>query len=413
MKLKKILLTSILAVGLSVAFAIATFAVTPDYVCSDCGASLTYESDDGERVTITHPSGTCQYSGQTVKGNVPAWAKYKNSSGTGGDGTSGDGDSTTTEEDYGIAGFMLDTIFGTSSSDSDSLVGDLANPLQLLADSVDDGEDNGVIPMMDQFTGETFYYTIQAIGITMVLFYFMSGLLTRDLSQHFGKPTLEMLARPFGRVIIVIAFIVFAWDICKVFLALSQYALLSVADLAGSTMLSGVADMKKVVMESCGWKSTQNVGTLDKIFNSMGNIGVTIQVVIAFLIPFVGSLFCNVAAIWVVLSRTVNLTIYTIMAPISLSDLYGEQHFKDTHAFGWLKKYFAICMQSVVIVLMYYITNKICGQFMTKMFESVNASGSTLGFGQVVNFATYVFVLKVVQIGAVVGSLHKVQEMIV
>lgn len=408
MKLKRILFVPILVMMILVIGMIAAYAVTPNYVCSSCGASLTYETDGDDNFTITHPSGgNCAYSGKTVK-TIPSWAKFQSSSGTGdGSGTSGDGTDASTEEDYGIAGFMLDTVFGSSDSNSDSLVGDLANPLQMLADSFDD-----IIATMDEFVEQPFYYAVQAIAITLTLFYFMTGLITRDLSQNFGKPTLEMIARPFGRVIVVIVFIMNCWMLCQFFLTLSQFALSQVASLANTESSSVILDIKNVVMTACGWKSVKDANVLDKIFNSMGNIGVTIQVVIAFLVPFVVTIFCNVAAVWVVLSRTINIVIYSVLGPLALSDLYGEQHFKDTRAFGWIKKYFALGMQSTVIVLAYYVTNQICGQILTQIFANASTAGSSLTFGQIVNFASYVAVLKVVQIGAVITSLHKVQEII-
>ena len=404
MKIQKMLIIPLLALAFAFGYALIVQAATPAYVCSECGTTLTYESDDGDHFTITHPyGGTCSHNGTTSK-TIPSWATYKNTSGTSDNASSDSSEST--EEDYGIAGFMLDTVFAANDTESDSLLGDLANPLQTLADGAET-----VDSTMEEFAQKPFYFALQAIAITLTLYYFMTGLITRDLSQNFGKPTLEMITRPFGKLIVVIAFIMCSWDICRFLLWLSQFALSQVVDLATTTTLGNSSmDIKSVVMTACGWKSVKDVGTLDKVFNSMSNIGVTIQVVIAFLIAFVISLFCNVAAIWVVLSRTVNLTIQSVMAPLALSDLYGEQHFKDTRAFGWMKKYFALCIQSVVIVLAYYVTNQICSGILTGIFEKASESSATLTFGQAVNFASYVSVLKVIQIGAVIGSSHKARE---
>lgn len=461
MRSKKIkyLIISFLAFAMFMAFTVCAYAATPEFVCKECGVDLTYESD-GEEFDLTHPSGgscshagkslhnsltwaqtksaaaqqpatkihvcsecgatvtysetlagykvshpdgSCSHAGESYEGRTePDWVKESTQSGGNGSGSSG-----STEQDYGICGVMIDTIFGVQgSSNNNSLLGDLANPISALANSADTVDDT-----VQDLVNEPFYYGFQAIAITIVLFYFMSGLLTRDLSQNFGKPTLEMLARPFGRVIVVITMIIFSWDICRFFLWLSQFGLSQVVKLGTSTVLGSgaAADIKKTIMDACGWQDLTNAGVLDRIFGNLHNMGITMQVMISFLIPFVVSIVCNVVAVWVVLTRTVTLIIYSVMSPLAMSDLYGEHHFKETNAFRWLKKYFGLCIQSSVIVLAYYIANKVCGGFMDQIFNNV---GGSLGFGDLMNMATYIAVLKVVQVGVVLTSAHKAQEIV-
>lgn len=390
MKSKRIkyLIIPFLAFAMFMSFTVYAYAATPEYICKECHVDLTYESDGGDNFDLIHPSGgTCSHAGQALH-NSTEWAQTKSS-----------------EEGYGAGGFLLDMIFKSQDSGNDSIVGDVLNPFKLLAESADKIDD-----AVQDLVKEPFYYGFQAVAITLTLFYFMTGLITRDLSQNFGKPTLEMLARPFGRLIVVMTFIIFSADVCRFFLWLSQFALSKVIGLGTSTTLgSGSMDMTSVIMDSLGWQKTADLSLGKKILASISNFGVTIQVLIGFILPFIASMFCNVAAIWVVLSRTVNLVIQSVMAPLALSDLYGEQHFKDTRAFGFLKKYFGLCMQSSVIVLAYYVTNLICGEFMTEIMGKANGS---LDFGSAVNLGLYVAVLKIVQIGAVIGSAHKAQEVI-
>lgn len=451
----KHLIISLLAFAIFMAFTVCAYAATPEFVCKECGVDLTYESD-GEEFDLTHPSGgSCSHAGKSLHNSL-TWAQAKSAatqqpakkihvctecgatvtyketlagykvthpdgscshagenydSGTAPDwvkestvtgGTSGTG---TNEEGYGAGGFLLDIVFGSQDSGNSSIVGDILNPFKLLAESADKIDD-----AIQNLVKEPFYYAFQAVAITLTLFYFMTGLITRDLSQNFGKPTLEMITRPFGRLIVVMTFIIFSADVCRFFLWLSQFALSQVIELGTSTTLgSGSMDMTSVIMDSLGWQKTADLSMGKRIVASISNFGVTIEVLIGFILPFIASMFCNVAAIWVVLSRTVNLVIQSVMAPLALSDLYGEQHFKDTRAFGFLKKYFGLCMQSSVIVLAYYVTNLICGEFMTEIMGRANGS---LDFLSSVNLGLYVAVLKIVQIGAVIGSAHKAQEVI-
>lgn len=404
----KILSVSVLAAVLLIAFTITAFAAS-QYVCTECGANLTY-TKNGEDFTITHPSGgTCSHAGKSLQNDL-SWAKVKTS---GDSGSSGSGsDSENTEVDYGIAGLMLDTIFGTSSSESDSLLGDIFNPMKLLSEAVDLVDD--VCFEGDGLTGDAFYYAFQAISITIAIFYFMSGMVSKDLSRNFGKPTMEMVAKPFGRLIVVIVFIMCSGQICRFFLWLSQVPLGQMVSISeGSTTLgnSTGVDLTASVMQSCGFQDLSTAGTLDKLFGSISNFGVTLEVMVAFLIPFVISMVCNVAAVWVIMTRTVNLALMTVLAPLAMSDLYGDHPFKDTRAFGWFRKYFGLCIQSSVIVLAYYVTGKVCGSLMDSVFAALSGADS-LAIGTVMNLGLYIAVLKIVQIGVVAGSAHKAQEIV-
>ena len=406
MKTKKIriLMLPVITLLMILTFSICAFAKTV-YITNDgyeveADSSLVaavLEIDNNGNVTsVTGASEN--YGSYTDKVNA-----YQNSTGTD-NGSSSDGNASTTE-DYGLAGDLLDKIFGSQTGDANSIVGNIMNPFKLLAESGDI-----VISVISELMHEPFYYEFQAIAITLTVFYYLTSLVTKDLSQNFGKPTIEMIVKPSARFVLVIIFIMCASDLCKFFLMLSQLALSQVIQLGVSTSLgSGAADMTATIMDSLGWQATSGLSMGKKMVASISNFAITLRVFVGFILPFIASIVCNVGAVFITLTRTVNLIIHSLMAPLALSDLYGDHDFKDSRAFGFLKKYFGLCMQSSVIVLAYYVTNRVCGNFMTQILDK---AGGSLSFAQMMDLGLYVAVLKIVQIGAVISSARKAQEVV-
>ena len=88
----------------------------------------------------------------------------------------------------------------------------------------------------------------------------------------------------------------------------------------------------------------------------------------------VGIIFMSVAVIFVMITRQVEIAVYTVMAPLALSDCMSARFF-ETKAFRFLKVYLSFALQSVIIVLVLYVASN----FNSHLATSISLGIQTLG----------------------------------
>ena len=101
---------------------------------------------------------------------------------------------------------MLDSVFGVpEEKDSSSF-----SAYEMLDEAV------GIVDRAFETMTDTgseigaFYYMLKAVALTIMTMYFVMGLASRDFTQQFGRPTVEMLAKPFAKFIVCIVILIFS-----------------------------------------------------------------------------------------------------------------------------------------------------------------------------------------------------------
>jgi hypothetical protein len=135
-----------------------------------------------------------------------------------------------------------------------------------------------------------------------------------------------------------------------------------------------------------------------------------ISIILTFIGPYLVSMVCSAVVIWVVYSRTVNIIIMTIGAPLAMSDIYGDRPFRETRSFGYIKELAGLMFQSVVIVLVMYAMNQISKYFF-EAFKSLQDTSGGGGIALISSLAIRMTVFKVVQVGALLGSANKAKKL--
>ena len=82
----------------------------------------------------------------------------------------------------------------------------------------------------------------------------------------------------------------------------------------------------------------------------------------------VSILVVSIIVIFVMMVRQVEITIYTAIAPLAMSDCMSKK-FTETNAFRFLKIYLALALQSVIIVLALYMASR----FETHLTTAISA----------------------------------------
>ena len=272
---------------------------------------------------------------------------------------------------------------GTEQSDNNGEVKDSGNAfLDAMLDSVfgvteeKDGSGFSTYEMLDEAVGivdkafktitnthseiGAFYYMLKAVALTIMTMYFVMGLASRDFTQQFGKPTVEMLAKPFAKFIICIIILIFSEHLMKFFLYLSQWCFNH--SPKDNSMLGEIAeavgDYKKLVYDAVGYavpSEKEGLGIMD----TFKNILPFISIFIAFMLPWLVSMAAGLVSVWVVYSRTAQLIIMAIGAPLAMADLYGEHPLRETRAFNYIKEFAGLSFQSVVISLVFIAMNMV------------------------------------------------------
>lgn len=317
-------------------------------------------------------------------------------------------DNEETEENIGN-GFldaMLDTVFGMDEEED----GSGFSVYEMLEESI--GVVNEAFETMTDTSGDigAFYYMLKAVALTIMSMYFIMGLASKDFSQQFGRPTVEMLAKPFAKFIICMFLLACSEWLMKFFLYLSQWCFNraprdnSMAGVLGESL----GDYKALVYDAVGYVRASDKSGLG-IVDTFKNIVPFISVFVAFMLPWLISLAASLVSVWVVYSRTAQIIVMALGAPLAMSDLYGEHPLRDTRAFQYIKEFAGLCFQSVVIAAVFIALNMIMAIFLEHFTEQVTAGGNSIG--NLMAMGLKIAVFKLVQVGLIVGSGNRAKKM--
>ncbi len=302
---------------------------------------------------------------------------------------------------------MLDSVFGISEEKD----GSGFSTYEMLDEAV------GIVDRAFETMTDTgseigaFYYMLKAVALTIMTMYFVMGLASRDFTQQFGKPTVEMLAKPFAKFIVCIVILIFSEYLMQFFLYLSQWCFNRAPkdnSMLGE-MAEKIGDYKDLVYDAVGYtlpSEKKGLGVMDTIKNIMPFI----SIFIAFMLPWLVSLAASLVAVWVVYSRTAQLIIMAIGAPLAMADLYGEHPLRETRAFNYIKEFAGVCFQSVVITLVFMAMNMIMAVFMEHFGKQI--SDGAKGIGALMAMGLKIAVFKLVQVGLVVSSANRAKKLL-
>ncbi len=302
---------------------------------------------------------------------------------------------------------MLDSVFGISEEKD----GSGFSTYEMLDEAV------GIVDRAFETMTDTgseigaFYYMLKAVALTIMTMYFVMGLASRDFTQQFGKPTVEMLAKPFAKFIVCIVILIFSEYLMQFFLYLSQWCFNRAPkdnSMLGE-MAEKIGDYKDLVYDAVGYtlpSEKKGLGVMDTFKNIMPFI----SIFIAFMLPWLVSLAASLVAVWVVYSRTAQLIIMAIGAPLAMADLYGEHPLRETRAFNYIKEFAGVCFQSVVITLVFMAMNMIMAVFMEHFGKQI--SDGAKGIGALMAMGLKIAVFKLVQVGLVVSSANRAKKLL-
>ena len=301
---------------------------------------------------------------------------------------------------------MLDSVFGVSEEKD----GSGFSAYEMLDEAV--GIVDRAFETMTDTSSEigAFYYMLKAVALTIMTMYFVMGLASRDFTQQFGKPTVEMLAKPFAKFIVCIVILIFSEYLMQFFLYLSQWCFNRAPkdnSMLGE-MAEKIGDYKKLVYDAVGYtlpSEKKGLGVMDTFKNIMPFI----SVFIAFMLPWLISLAASLVSVWVGYSRTAQLIITAIGAPLAMADLYGEHPLRETRAFNYIKEFAGLCFQSVVIALVFMAMNMVMAVFMEHFGKQV--SDGVSGIGALMAMGLKIAVFKLVQVGLVVSSANRAKKL--
>lgn len=301
---------------------------------------------------------------------------------------------------------MLDSVFGVSEEKD----GSGFSAYEMLDEAV------GIVDRAFETMTDTgseigaFYYMLKAVALTIMTMYFVMGLASRDFTQQFGRPTVEMLAKPFAKFIVCIVILIFSEYLMQFFLYLSQWCFNRAPkdnSMLGE-MAEKIGDYKKLVYDAVGYtlpSEKKGLGVMDTFKNIMPFI----SVFIAFMLPWLVSLAASLVSVWVVYSRTAQLIIMAVGAPLAMADLYGEHPLRETRAFNYIKEFAGLCFQSVVIALVFIAMNMVMAVFMEHFGKQV--SDGVSGIGALMAMGLKIAVFKLVQVGLVVSSANRAKKL--
>lgn len=325
------------------------------------------------------------------------------------DGASGSLEETEGGENKVGNGFldaMLDTVFGMAEEED----GSGFSVYEMLDESI--GVVNEAFETMTDTSGGigAFYYMLKATALAIMSMYFIMGLASRDFSQQFGKPTLEMLAKPFAKFILCMFLLACSEWLMKFFLYLSQWCFnRSPRDNSMAAALGeSLGDYKALVYDAVGYVRASDKSRLG-IVDTFKNIIPFISVFVAFMLPWLISLAASLVSVWVVYSRTAQIIVMALGAPLAMSDLYGEHALRDTRGFQYIKEFAGICFQSVVIAAIFIALNMVMAIFLEHFTRQVEAGGNSVG--DLMTMGLKIAVFKLVQVGLIVGSGNRAKKM--
>lgn len=303
---------------------------------------------------------------------------------------------------------MLDTVFSGVDEDDDSyfasgnLIREGNNLIYTALDKITDSKND---------FGKA-YTLFKGIAIMIMTFYFIVSLSSVDMTRQFGKPSIELFAKPFAKYILCLVFIIFSEQILKFCFAISAKAFfytdklnLSLDITTKETLAENTNTYRKAIYDAVGYTMSADKAGFG-IVDTFKNIPGFISIVLAFAIPWIISIAADLVTAWVIYSRTVNIIVRTMAAPLAFSDLYSDRTFRETHAFAFIREYASLCFQSVVIVIIMAVLNIIMGM----LIKNLDAVGAWSTFKEIQQLGLKISVFKLVQVGVLIGSANTAKK---
>lgn len=402
----------ILAILLCVVMVLATLSVplvahaASRYWCTECGGEFRMGATDPynpQRRQLEHPSGTveygdCSHFGVTAylssDGTVSSWVTDENPDGSGEGGEEGEGGSGGGAKEMATGEpfirMMLDTIFG--SDDAWDAGGYMAvNNLLVVTFEY-------LVGALDTLTSTVWYGVIVAMSLVYMLLRFVIDYATGDTIWKDGHNyELEIIFKPFIRLMICMIFVVSVQHFLKLGLFISQAAANVIIENplggAGSVDTSSVLETAKdTLIQQLGFEA----GGITKL---PGNLAAMIEGFVLLIIPYLVSTVGNVAVFFVCFRRVLELGVRAALAPLAMIDLYKEG--ANGHGIRYIFTYFGVCFQSVAILVVLFISDMISAQIIEGMMTGFSGMlGTMSGISKValslaaINLAKNVMVMK-------------------
>ena len=252
---------------------------------------------------------------------------------------------------------------------------------------------------------KSIFYMAKGIGVLIMTLCLVIDVAARDMSATFGKPTLEMLFKPFIRYLAALIFILYLERFLQLILLLSQWCVYQI-DIPAPTALT-IPGYKEAIKTALGYTDNPN-GPLDLIKNALASA----QLYITFLLPMLVSKLAFIGTSWVIYSRTVNIIVSALAAPLGMPDLFSEKPIRDTRAFVYIRRFAGLCFQAVVIMLVCLALNLLTGELLTELINGLGASaGATATIAELSTLSLKLSCFKLVELGVLMGSANKAKEL--
>jgi len=176
---------------------------------------------------------------------------------------------------------------------------------------------------------EEMYNALISVGIGLLLIYGLNRIIEKSIIQEIVP---EDIVRELIKFCILAMFIKNGYQILYTFVNLGN-------ELTENFIVGTV---------SVGTASSTDL--IDAFFNLLASI-------LTFLPNLVFLILCSIPIKLVLLSRTVEIAIYTALAPLALSDIQGN--ILDSRAFRFLQEYAALALQGVIMVAVICIAERL------------------------------------------------------
>lgn len=327
---------------------------------------------------------------------------------------------------------MVKEVFRSPVGDADENA-NIFNPHGMLDNST------GIIyGALEAIYNSNIYSIFIAIGIILMTVYFVMDLASKDVfTAYGGKTTIEQVIKPFIKYFLCVMFVCNIKWIMFFLLALSHgaYTQVSIADIsiaqeyidvdAFGTLATAEDLDSDAIVEQILRTVTYEIpeGWTGKVFElvignnpmlQIFNLLRVLPMIIVFILPWLVSVVCNAMLVYVILSRIVSIAIQGAMAPVAMADIYGDGKFRDSRSWGFIRNFTSLCFQAVVIALVLQLVNIIVMIFVSKVFGTMaTAEGlaKLATIGDWANLAIQMTILKVVQVGTVLGSANEAKKL--
>lgn len=216
------------------------------------------------------------------------------------------------------------------------------------------------------------------LGIGIMLIWFICAFLEKTTHEDF---TFEKWFFEFGKLVACQYLIIHGLELLALFMSMglslfNQIQTLSVSSLTNPTNLSHTAWR---IITGKDW--SENLGIL-QAFGYM----------VIFLLPVLGSLIAQIIIKVIAYSRLFELFLRGAMAPLALSDFFGQG--MQGAGFKFLKNFFAVAIQGIVIYVVLLLLSVIMIDVLATQVDETLGMFAFLGIYFAVLFAAVSLILK-------------------